>query len=133
MMQVVMDGERPKIESHHHFPMELQWLVKKSWSTEPEERPSFVAIKKCLQELVQDMGESTASGSKSPKFSRAARYRSTGQNTPNSKGSPSANTPPPRMKKTSMNVEDDLPDFSKMKPLSKPTRQTKSLGFLRKN
>jgi hypothetical protein len=129
-----MGGERPKIDSHHHFPMELQWLVKKAWSTEAEERPTFVAVKKCLQELVQDMGDSSAP--KSPKFSRVGRYRSTGQNTPNSsnsKSSSSNTTPPPGMKKKSMNVEDDLPDFSKMKPLSKPSRQTKSLGFLRKN
>jgi len=129
MTQVVMGGERPKIDAHH-FPMELQWLLKKCWSAKPEDRPSFVAVKKCLEDLVLVMTQPhsgvATSGTKSPKFARVARYRSTGQNTA-VKGAPAS-----PMKKKSME-EHDVPDFSRMKPLSKPARQTKSLGFLRKS
>ena len=130
MMQVVMGGERPRLDtsSTSWFPMELHWLLKKCWSTDPSERPSFHVLKKVLEDLVH-------ATPKSPGKFRRPRTDSTGGN--NHQASTGAKHPlsslPNRPKSSKSMDTNEVPDFRKMKPLPKPTKQTKSLGFLRRN
>jgi serine/threonine protein kinase len=97
MAQVVMGGERPRLDtaSTSWFPCELQWLFRKCWSPIPTERPTFTSVKTSLEDIVE--------------------------------------TSPKSIGNTVMDGSDAPPDFSKIKPVAKPTRQVKSLGFLRKN
>jgi serine/threonine protein kinase len=46
MQNVVVGGERPKMDSHHtqYWPTNLQWLMKSCWDASPAARPSFQII-----------------------------------------------------------------------------------------
>lgn len=127
MLQVVMGGERPRLDtaSTSWFPMELQWLLKKCWSKDPLERPTFEAAQKCLQDIIG------GHASPSPVGKLGRRLKST-----NVKGGPKYPGSPPLMKRSNKASGIDgeaVPDFRKMKPASRPSRQTKSLGFLSRN
>ena len=54
MQQVVIGGERPKMDSSHveFWPLNLQWLMKRCWSPFPAARPSFTDIKQVLQDIL---------------------------------------------------------------------------------
>jgi serine/threonine protein kinase len=54
MQHVVLGGERPKMDSHHtaYWPANLQWLMHGCWSPIPDVRPSFVAIKQVLHDIL---------------------------------------------------------------------------------
>lgn len=54
MQQVVIGGERPKMDSHHtaFWPSNLQWLIQRCWSPFPVVRPSFAVIKQVLQDIL---------------------------------------------------------------------------------
>jgi serine/threonine protein kinase len=56
MQQIVLGGERPSMDSHHtaHWPMNLQWLMKRCWSAFPAVRPSFAVIKMVLKDVLVD-------------------------------------------------------------------------------
>jgi serine/threonine protein kinase len=56
MQQVVLGGERPKMDSQHtsNWPMNLQWLMKRCWSSFPALRPSFAVIKMTLKDILMD-------------------------------------------------------------------------------
>lgn len=127
MAQVVMGGERPRLDtaSTSWFPYELQWLFRKCWSASPTERPAFESVKRSLEDIVDTSAKSTG------KFGRPR------QTTSGDRCDPLANTKQPTSSlptgTRTPNGSDTPPDFSKMKPAAKPTRQVKSLGFLRKN
>jgi hypothetical protein len=55
MQQVVLGGERPKMDGQHtaHWPANLQWLMKTCWSPFPCVRPSFTLIKHVLADILQ--------------------------------------------------------------------------------
>lgn len=57
MRDVVIAGERPKMDSSHtaHWPSDLQWLMTHSWSSESEMRPSFTMIKQTLQNVLEEL------------------------------------------------------------------------------
>lgn len=57
MTNVVLGGERPKMHHAHtlHWPMALQALIKNCWSCNPEDRPSFDAIKVSLEEVKREL------------------------------------------------------------------------------
>ena len=54
MQQVVLGGERPKMDGSHtaHWPSNLQLLMKKCWSQDVHMRPSFTAIKQILRDIL---------------------------------------------------------------------------------
>jgi hypothetical protein len=54
MQQVVIAGERPKMDSHHtqFWPANLQWLMSHCWSAFPIARPSFSVIKQVLLDVL---------------------------------------------------------------------------------
>lgn len=54
MSLVVMGGERPKMESRHTacWPMSLQFIMKRCWSSFPGSRPDFTVIKQTLQDVL---------------------------------------------------------------------------------
>lgn len=54
MQQVVIGGERPKMDSNHtaHWPANLQWLINRCWSPLPALRPTFSAIEQVLQDIL---------------------------------------------------------------------------------
>ena len=54
MQQVVLGGERPKMDAAHtaHWPPNLQWLMKKCWSHVISVRPDFTAIKQVLEDIM---------------------------------------------------------------------------------
>jgi serine/threonine protein kinase len=56
MQQIVLGGERPKMDSQHiaNWPMNLQWLMKRCWSSFPAVRPSFAVIKMVLKDVLMD-------------------------------------------------------------------------------
>lgn len=56
MAQVVLDGERPKLDSAHTswWPVKLHWVLRKCWSEDPSQRPSFEVIQETLQDLIHD-------------------------------------------------------------------------------
>lgn len=125
MKEVVMGGERPKLDtaSTSWFPVQLHWLIQKCWSPAPSDRPTFAAVKEALVDILNE-------SPKTPGKFRRPRPVSIGEH-PTSTGSknPSVPLPNPITAKNG----DDLPDFRSLKPAVKPSRQTKSLGFLRKN
>jgi len=54
MQQVVMGGERPRLDDPNTcwFPLNLQWLLKKCWSSHPVNRPSLKLVKATLQDII---------------------------------------------------------------------------------
>lgn len=56
MQQVVVGGERPNMDAQHtaHWPMNLQWLMRRCWSPFPNVRPSFTVIKQVLADILVD-------------------------------------------------------------------------------
>lgn len=61
MQQVVLEGERPKLDMSHTsgWPVNLQWLLKRCWSSDATARPTFTVIKDTLRGLIHCLGEST--------------------------------------------------------------------------
>jgi serine/threonine protein kinase len=59
MQQVVIGGERPRMDAQHtaHWPANLQWLMNQCWSPFPTVRPSFTVIKHVLNDILS--GEET--------------------------------------------------------------------------
>lgn len=57
MKEVVIGEERPKMDTSHtaHWPVDLQWLMKSSWSTDTELRPTFTVIVDTLQNVSRDL------------------------------------------------------------------------------
>jgi serine/threonine protein kinase len=57
MALVVIGGERPKMDHAHtsHWPAPLQCLMKRCWSSNPEERPSFESITEILDEITNEL------------------------------------------------------------------------------
>ncbi len=57
MREVVISGERPKMDSSHvaHWPVDLQWVMKASWSSDSGNRPSFARITQTLQKVLEDL------------------------------------------------------------------------------
>lgn len=55
MNQVVLGGERPKMDSAHtaFWPSNLQWLMKKCWSASSSDRPTFTFVKQVLEDILQ--------------------------------------------------------------------------------
>lgn len=128
MAQVVMGGERPRLDTANTswFPCELQWLFRKCWSASPAERPTFASVKSSLEDIV---------GTSTPKST--AKFGRPRQTTVGDGCEPLSNAKQPTSSLPTGTSTPDRnhapPDFSKMKPAAKPTRQVKSLGFLRKN
>ncbi|KAI2506687.1 protein tyrosine kinase [Fragilaria crotonensis] len=125
MKEVVMGGERPKLDtaSTSWFPVQLHWLIQKCWSPAPSDRPTFAAVKEALVDILNE-------SPKTPGKFRRPRPVSIGEH-PTSTGSKNLAVPLPNP--ITAKNGDDLPDFRSLKPAVKPSRQTKSLGFLRKN
>jgi len=57
MREVVISGERPKMDTSHTalWPLDLQWLMKASWSSDPNIRPSFTKISQTLQHVLEEL------------------------------------------------------------------------------
>jgi hypothetical protein len=55
MQQVVIGGERPKMDSYHThcWPANLQWLMKACWSADPSARPTFEMIVRTLVNVLR--------------------------------------------------------------------------------
>lgn len=55
MQQVVLGGDRPKLDTLHTqwWPVKLHWVLRKCWSEDPAQRPSFAVIKETLQDLIE--------------------------------------------------------------------------------
>jgi hypothetical protein len=71
MKDVVMAGERPKMDGSHVslWPVDLQWIMKSAWSSDPDARPTFGVIVDILQKVLLEL--------KDPKLDRI-RARSEG-------------------------------------------------------
>ena len=56
MAHVVLGGERPPMDSYvsHHWPVKLQELMKRCWSSNSELRPTFSEINIQLTEIIDD-------------------------------------------------------------------------------
>lgn len=54
MQEVVLGGERPKLDSSHttYWPSSLQWLMKKCWSQYTCVRPDFTTVKQVLKDIL---------------------------------------------------------------------------------
>jgi serine/threonine protein kinase len=54
MQQVVLGGERPKMDSQHtvYWPENLQWIMTRCWSPFPSLRPSFSTISEILMDVL---------------------------------------------------------------------------------
>lgn len=63
MQQVVIGGERPKMDSHHtaYWPHNLQLLITKCWSAMPDQRPEFEVIQQVLQDILDGKDDIPAS------------------------------------------------------------------------
>lgn len=59
MQQVVIGGERPKMDSQHtaNWPANFKCLLKHCWSAFPSLRPSFAEIKVVLQDILDGKEE----------------------------------------------------------------------------
>lgn len=57
MREVVIGGERPKMDSAHtaHWPIALQWVMKSAWSADPNIRPSFPVVIETLQKVLEEL------------------------------------------------------------------------------
>ena len=55
--QIVLGGERPKMDNSHtsHWPTQLQNLMKSCWTSDSNARPAFSAIKVILQDIIADL------------------------------------------------------------------------------
>jgi len=63
MVQVVQNHERPRLDTSlpssssssilSIFPLNLQWLLKKCWSTDPDTRPSIETIQEVLRDIME--------------------------------------------------------------------------------
>lgn len=89
MKEVVMAGERPKMDSSHVslWPVDLQWIMKSAWSSDPDARPTFGVIVDILQKVLLEL--------KDPKLDRI-RARSEGSAlsvTETSTGTPDSSSP----------------------------------------
>ena len=53
MQQVVLGGDRPKLDTAHTqwWPVKLHWILKRCWSEDVSTRPTFTVIKETLQDL----------------------------------------------------------------------------------
>ena len=125
MKEVVMAGERPKLDtaSTSWFPVRLHWLIQKCWSPAPSYRPTFSAVKEVLEDILKECAKTPVKFRRPRPVSFGEQQTSTG----------STKTSAPLPNTASAKNGDDLPDFRSLKPAVKPSRQTKSLGFLRKN
>jgi serine/threonine protein kinase len=58
MQQVVLGGGRPKLDTSHTqwWPVKLHWVLRKCWSEDSSQRPSFTVIKETLQDLIECKG-----------------------------------------------------------------------------
>lgn len=83
MTQVILGGERPKMDHAHtaFWPVALQTMLCKCWSSHPEDRPSFDAIKATLEEVMAEL---------SMVHNERARARSIGSKEDDSKKSPTS-------------------------------------------
>lgn len=71
---LVIDGEPPQLDSACWFPMDLQILMKKCWSKNPADRPTFEGIKQTLEYMVDHSNSSrSARRSKASKSSKESR------------------------------------------------------------
>jgi len=54
MNKVVNGGERPQMDAEHTraWPLNLQWLMKRCWSTNSDRRPSFTVIQETLDDIL---------------------------------------------------------------------------------
>jgi serine/threonine protein kinase len=54
MQQVVIEGERPNLDTSHTswWPVNLHWLLQRCWSSDPATRPNFTCIRETLEELI---------------------------------------------------------------------------------
>ena len=59
MQQVVNGGERPKMDTSHtaHWPMNLQWLMTRCWSTTAAARPKFNVVVEILEDILESKEE----------------------------------------------------------------------------
>jgi hypothetical protein len=108
MEQVVLGGERPKMDASHtsYWPVALQWLIKSCWSAKSEKRPSMTVIRETLEGIL-----------KNDIIQKPDRIRnlSSGEELKDEQAAPS--TPEPKM-------------FTSFSGISKPERHRKwSLGF----
>jgi len=57
MVNVIIGGERPKMDHAHtaNWPESLQGLIKKCWSSHPEERPPFPSIVSKLEKIMEEL------------------------------------------------------------------------------
>ena len=71
MSHVVIAGERPKMDNSHVslWPLELQWVMKSAWNSDPDARPTFKLIIHTLKNVIDEL--------KAPKLDRM-RARSEG-------------------------------------------------------
>ena len=126
MKQVVMGGERPTLDTPRTswFPVQLHWLIQKCWSAAPSDRPTFSGVRQILMDI-----RNVPSESPSGKFRRPRLASHGEQHTPNGSKQPTVPSPKP----ATANHGAELPDFRSLKPVAKPSRQSKSLGVLSKN
>jgi serine/threonine protein kinase len=56
MSNVVLGGERPKMDSSHtsNWPVQLQQLIKNCWSAFPDTRPSFTEVRDTLEKCLEN-------------------------------------------------------------------------------
>ena len=55
MSNVVLGGERPKMDSSHtyNWSIQLQQLIKSCWSAMPDSRPSFTEVRETLEKCLE--------------------------------------------------------------------------------
>jgi len=55
MQQVVLGGDRPKLDTSqtHWWPVKLHWVLRKCWSEDASQRPSFTVIQETLRDVVE--------------------------------------------------------------------------------
>lgn len=68
MIQVVLGGERPKMDGSHtfHWPAGLQQLITRCWASECHKRPSFPEIKTMLQDILDESCSDASTPHSSP-------------------------------------------------------------------
>lgn len=76
MRDVVIAGERPKMDAAHvaHWPLDLQWVMKSAWNSDPNQRPSFDKIAEVLTKVLQELD--------APKINMRSRAQSVGNHDP---------------------------------------------------
>jgi hypothetical protein len=60
MTNVVLGGERPKMDNSRtaYWPEDLPWLIKNCWAEFSDQRPTFTAIKRCLEDMIKKLSSS---------------------------------------------------------------------------